>query len=282
MPVVEDYWNGAVRRLQAEVDVFNRLIGHAAEQGRENELSLARVLESLIPRRLGLGGGMIIDSVDGRSTQTDIIVYDLADQPTLMAQTSQMIFPVEVVQAAVEVKTTLTAQELSDCGKKRERLHTLKPQGGSVIPPFAVLAYEAWASPKTVAEHLLALPETQRPDLLCVLSPGVVAGDAATAQPGTYPVGLVPLHERDPEGARLQGRWWPIETAPPSAAIVESGSTYPVTHVSGRKPIVGEPGRALLLFCDSLLNLLAARGAIPTPVLSHYLTPVARELYPLP
>jgi hypothetical protein len=283
MPFVEEYWNGAVRRLQTEVDVFNRLIGHAGEQGRENELSLARVLESLVPRRLGLGSGMIIDSADGRSTQTDIVVYDLADQPTLMAQSSQVIFPVEVVHAAVEVKTTLTAEELVDCGKKRERLHRLQPQGGRSLPPFAVLAYEAWASPETVAKHLRALPLAQRPDVLCVLNPGIVAGDAAPADPANdYAVALVPLHARTSEGVRRQGEWWTLEGPPPSGSIVEAGFTYPATFVAGRKAVVGEPGRALLLFCDSLLRLLFARGAIPSPVLGHYLTPVARDVHLLP
>lgn len=274
--LVEQYWSGAVKRLQAEVDVFNRLIGHAGEQGRENELSLLRVLENLIPRRLGVGSGMIIDAQDRRSRQTDIVLFDLADQPTLLAQSTQVIFPVEVTHASIEVKTTLTADDLLDCGKKRAALARLVPAKGYSVPPFIVLAYAAWASPATVAQHFRDLSADERPDLLCILDPGVVGGPLYRDSDAAYEVALIPLHERDAAGDRISGRWWPIDSVPASAAVAAEGTLYPVTRV-GNQPTVGEPGRALLLFCVSLLRALAGRNAIPAPAIEHYLAGVAIE-----
>ncbi|MEV7316426.1 DUF6602 domain-containing protein [Streptomyces microflavus] len=276
MNIVEQYWSSAVTRLQSEVEGFNKLIGHAGEQGRENELSLARLLENLIPRRLGIGSGVVIDCENRRSKQTDIIIYDLSDQPTLMAQSTQVIFPIEVVHAVIEVKTTLNAAEVVDCGKKKESIDALKPSGNQKSPHFSVLAYEAWAAPSTVATHLRDVPNTSQPDGICILNPGLLGGATAA----NFNFGLVPLHERGDDGARREASWISRERAPLDASVMEFGSRYPVTRVD-RKYVAGEPGRALLLFCDNLLQALASRGAIPAPALSNYLTDAARELLPL-
>ncbi|SES49843.1 hypothetical protein SAMN04487983_10944 [Streptomyces sp. yr375] len=276
MNIVEQYWASAVSRLQAEVDGFNKLIGHAGEQGRENELSLARLLENLIPRRLGIGSGVVIDKGNGRSKQTDIIIYDLADQPTLMAQSTQVIFPIEVVHAVIEVKTTLTADEVKDCAEKKVSIDTLKPAESREAPFFGVLAYEAWASPKTVASHLRGIPEGNRADCICILNPGII-GSPDTVDQNKYDVELVALHERNHSGSRTGSSWIKVQKPPADAALSMYGSTYPVTKLADVGYIAGEPGRALLLFCDALLRALSARGVIPNPALSHYLTDTARE-----
>ena len=276
MNIVEEYWSGAVQRLQVEVDVFNKLIGHAGEQGRENELALTRVLQNLIPRRLGLGSGIIIDRDNQRSKQTNIVIYDSVDQPSIMAQSSQVIYPIEVIHAAVEVKTTLTEGELTDCGKKFASLRLLRSAHGRT-PAFIVLAYAAWASPKTVAKHIAALGD-QRPDLLCVLDPGLIYGTAPSQPPGgSETVNLVALHERDSYGARIPTKWVQPEESHTLDTLIKYGSSYPITLLTGRQRIVGEPGRALLLFLDGLLRLLHAQQAIPEPSLSYYLTDTARE-----
>ncbi|MFG3030430.1 DUF6602 domain-containing protein [Streptomyces sp. NPDC048253] len=277
MNIVEQYWSSAVTRLQAEVDGFNKLIGHAGEQGRENELSLSRLLENLIPKRLGIGSGVIIDKEGRRSNQSDIIIYDLADQPTLMAQSSQVIFPVEVVHAVIEVKTNLTASEVEDCAKKKRSVDALSSSGGGHSPHFSVLAYDAWASPDTVAKHLRRVPETERPDSICILNPGLY-GQSVENTPETFSFGLVPLHERTDDGSRKPESWVTLERPTANASIMEYGSSYPVTKVKDHGFIAGEPGRALLLFCDALLLALASRRVIPAPALAHYLTSTAREI----
>lgn len=277
MNIVEQYWSSVVTRLQSEVDGFNKLIGHAGEQGRENELSLSRLLENLIPRRLGVGSGVVIDATNMRSKQTDIIVYDLADQPTLMAQSSQVIFPVEVVHAVIEVKTNLTADEVADCAEKKASIHALSPAPGHALPFFGVLAYDAWASPKTVATHVRDLEATRRPDSICVMNPGLIGGPN-DSDPNQFDFGLVPLHERAEDGTRTAQDWVRVENPPANAMLGRYGSTYPVTRIVGQPGFwVGEPGRALLLFCHALLQSLSDRGAIPALAMSHYLTSTAKE-----
>lgn len=279
IPIVEQYWGGVARRLQAEVDVFNRLIGHAAEQGRENELVLVRLLENLIPKRFGVGSGIVIDSAGNRSKQTDIIIYDTADQPTVMSQTNQLLFPVEVVHSVIEVKTNLTASDLGDCAEKKSSIAALKVGGGAARPDFLLLAYEAWASVKTVTEHLHAMGKENAPDAVCVVSPGILAGmPASHLGDGSFNVGLVPLHQRDESGARQRATWTILDTPPKGAVFTYEGAAYPVTRSPVKGFIACEPGRAILLFCEALLRSLAKRSSIAQPVLSYYIDDIAKEL----
>src|SRR5689334_7168010 len=103
MSALEAYWTGVLQRLRAEVDIFSRLVNHMGERGRMNELALAALLEGFVPDRTGVGTGLLIDSLDYQGPQTDVILFDQANQPAVMAQSTQVLFPVEVVQATIAV-----------------------------------------------------------------------------------------------------------------------------------------------------------------------------------
>ena len=81
MSIVEEYSAGVLQRLNAEVYVFAQLVTHEGERGRENEAVIARILQALVPQRYGIGSGLLIDTVDQYSRQTDIIVYEQSDDP---------------------------------------------------------------------------------------------------------------------------------------------------------------------------------------------------------
>ncbi|MEW2477519.1 DUF6602 domain-containing protein [Micromonospora gifhornensis] len=287
MSIVETYWSGVSRRLQEEVDTFNRLIGHAAEQGRENEQSLIALMERLLPRSLGIGTGIVIDADGNRSKQTDIIIFDLNNQPTIMAQTNQMLFPVENTFMAIEVKTTLNDDEIADCAEKKAALNKLKPRGTS-RPDFCVVAYHAQAATAPITVKLLrAVEEERRPDLLCVISGALLAGRAevlAGAGDSKYPAGIAALHRRSDDGKRLSNDWDVPASSESGSSVLRDGIRHPVTR-KGRKNqerLVAEPGRALLNFCSMILTMLADKGAIPEPSLRHYLQEEAKELVTIP
>ena len=134
------------------MDTFNRLIAHQATKSGENEVSLARVPERLVPRRYGIGFGLLIDR-DGRSSkQMDIVVFDQADEPALMAQTNQVLLPVENVRFCIEVKTRLDKDEIVDAEEKRQSIHELSAPDGH--PPLALVAYFSSQQVPTAAKHL--------------------------------------------------------------------------------------------------------------------------------
>jgi hypothetical protein len=278
VPVVEEYWEGVLKRLQAEVDVFSRLVAHQGERGRENELAFARLLEALVPQRYGVGSGLLIDSQDQYSKQMDIVVYDAADEPTVLAQATQLLFPVEQVRACLEVKTTLTSREIRDCGAKRKSISALTSTG-RVPPVFVVLAYAADTSPSAVAKNFSLLPAGERPDLVCVLDPGLLLGTKKLLgyKGSTFAAGLTLLHQRDEVGARVPGVYQRPGSGEHDGATVQ-GVVYPITEDSKGASSIAEPARALLLFCEALLRLLAERHGSPTPWLSHYLRAQTREL----
>lgn len=260
---VESYWSGVVQRLQAEVQVMNRLVPHHGEQGRANELTLSRLLESLLPSNVSVGSGIIFDSAGRASGQTDLILYDASSQPRFLAQTTQFLFPVETVLAAIEVKTTLDDEELGKVATSKGRLRDLRSKDGRPPPPYYLMAYSAGLLPETMISKIRGLQLVDRPDYLCVLSTALLAGH--TPADGQYFAGLAALHTLNERGDRLSGNWQEPgrdEQGRPQRFYIRGGMTYGVTALSqgNRKRLVSEPGRALLLFCERILSDLHERG----------------------
>lgn len=278
MAFVEEYWSGVLRRLQAEVDGFNRLVSHQGERGRENELALARILQALVPSRYAVGTGLLIDSFDEASKQCDVVLFEQADQPRLLGQTTQLLHPVETVRAVIEVKTTLNADEIRDAGAKKASIDALRPVGRhrdeSTHPLFLLFAYTATTSPVAVAANLLKLPAAERPHLACLITPGVVGGELGLLHPeavssaDTYVVGATLLLNADDS---------PVERDMYTHNAEHNGGTYPVTSHGGRY-VLGHPARALLLFTDGLLRGLARMDGFPATVTSAYISRSAARL----
>lgn len=279
MPVVEDYWSGVLRRLQSEVDVFNELILHAGERGRENELSFARILTGLVPSRYGVGTGLLIDSEDKYSKQTDIVIYNQVDEPAILAQTSQVLFPVECTCACIEVKTSVGTDEIRDAGKKRASVAALNSHNGHK-PIYALVAYRATSHAEVLARQLASMEEDERPDLVCIINLGFIGGYAdiiaPSGLPGTYACGVALLQERDDKDQRIEHTH--ILAEPGKKTFTFKDVSYPVIKI-GKRIVVAEPSRALLVFCEALIRMLADQDGRPVPAFSHYVTSVARDLF---
>jgi hypothetical protein len=280
MGIVEEYWQGVLQRLQAEVDVFARLVHHAGEQGKENELALARLLTSLLPTRYGVGTGQLIDKAGNYSSQTDVIVYEQADEPAILAQTTQLLFPVENVAACIEVKTTLRYDDLNEFAVKRGKLAALEPcrsrNDSRPHPLFALLAYSMATTPSTLKTKLSDAPLSDLPDLLCVLRPGLIGSSMSSpASEPSYEVGLVLLPPLEGESS---ADGYVVHQG--AGEYTRAGRIYPKV-MSDKTIFVGDPARALLLFIDALLRELARFRGVDPPILSEYLTTETRRRLPL-
>ncbi len=200
--IVEKYWAGIARRLQIESGVMNALIPHQGEKGIANELTLSRLVADLLPPSIGVGTGVIFDSTGKTSSQTDIILFDQGQQPRLMAQTNQVMFPIETVRLAIEVKTRLSKTDIEeDFPGKLARLQALTPTSGS-HPPFCLFAYSFADSDHSRATELSNLEASKAPALSCVVRPGYVrTSDRA---------GFVPLRSAE------EGKQWsnPTQVSP--------------------------------------------------------------------
>jgi len=276
MPVVEQYWTGVLQRLQAEVEVFSKLVGHQGEKGRANELAFANLLAALLPRRFGIGTGMVIDHKDGQSAQMDIVVFEQTDQPTLLAQTTQLLHPIETVHVCVEVKTRLATDDLEDFMRKRASLSELEPLPDCQRPLFVLLAYNSGVAPKTLAKWLADAPMGEAPDLVCVIGDALVGSGGDALGSGSFGrLGRVMAQARDSRGNRLET--YVLATHPTELAEVHEGRLHPVVAHEGVR-YLGEPARALLLFVEALLRLLGERGATKPSVISGYVSTEARQV----
>ena len=275
VPIVKEYWAGVLQRLEAEVHVFSDLIVHMGERGRENEAVLVRILSAFVPQRYGVGSGLLISTRDEYSNQTDIVLYDQSDEPAVLAQTTQVLFPIENVLACVEVKTTLRAADLDDCfgkAKRMREMHTARRHpDGTRHPLFVVLAYKSGISDRSVAEKLASATSAERPDLLCVVERGLLAGEPGVLLPGsTSPSCGLALVQQDGS---------PVESEPEDDSMRAShaGRRYPVVSFNGRLVLCDAP-RALLLFVEALVRILAQQQCRSEPVVTHYVTDDLRTL----
>jgi len=282
--IIEQYWSGVLRRLQAEVDTFNRLIAHAGTKGTENEVSLTRVLERLVPGRYGIGSGLLIDRHGNASKQMDIVVYDRANEPALMAQTNQVLFPIENVRFCIEVKTSLDKREIEDAEEKRASIRALSPIR-ECYPPLALVAYYSTQMVQTVARHLcngVREGSTGRLDLVLALDQALIAGRAELFpnvveghNSSDYLVGIAPV-QLVTNRVRQLGSYKIPAADQSSGQVLVGGNSYSVCSTP-KGDVLAESSRALLLFCEAMLAHLAwQEGGIS--VLSEYLTPAGRDL----
>jgi hypothetical protein len=104
---LDHYFANIYLKLEADALLFNRKIPHAGLVGSENEQALGTLLRDFLPQRFGVEVGAIIIDKHGRaSKQIDILIYN-AEQPKFFKK----VFPIEIVYAAIEVKTSMGQAE---------------------------------------------------------------------------------------------------------------------------------------------------------------------------
>jgi hypothetical protein len=252
---------------------MNQLVMHQGVKGTENELSLARILERLVPARYSVGTGMLIDRHGSYSKQMDIVIYESAEEPAILAQTNQVLFPVENVRLCIEVKTTVTRREIDDARAKKESIEAL--DSTTDWPDLALLAYKS-----SIEAHIIkqALNESRtdtgpRPDFACIINMGIVG----FTHNDVWQTGLTALREVDKNGNPIPGTVQRPTDTETDAKVIRSNSAYPIVRLE--RDLVAEPSRALLLFCENVLVSLR-RNATPL-VLSSYMDATTREILEL-
>lgn len=273
--IVEEYWSAALVRLRMEVEGFARLVRHNGERGRENEMALSRLLTNLLPGYLQVGSGMLIDSTGDFSKQLDLVLFDAHDEPTAFAQTTQLLFPVEVALAAVEVKTKLTTSDLDDMIKKTESVRQLHGLAGVPSPLSVGFAYSTSVNPTTIHQRLAEAPDAGRPDLVCILDPGIVSGSEAVLGGSGWTSILTPLVDPGNPKSFVE----PLD--PAKSENLYEGRAHPVMPTPSGELVLMDPAWALLLFLDRVLAQLAVRSGRQLPIFCSYVRAVDRDVISL-
>lgn len=93
-----------------DIEMQAEQIGHGPTVGGQREELLRALLERHVPQRFHVATGFI----EGSDRQIDILIYDQIDYAPLFRAGNLVVVPFEAVRALIEVKSSLTSDELID------------------------------------------------------------------------------------------------------------------------------------------------------------------------
>ena len=252
--------------LRIDSEDIAGLIKHLGTRGTADENSIIKVLGKVLPPSTRVSNGEVIDADGSTSAQMDALILSNTSHPILFAQTAdEFIFPVESVLVAIEIKGSLSKEDVHEDIPKKIRKHDKLVSPSHSRPVFAVFAHDAATHPKTVAKWFFEMPEDARPDfflvnnssLFGVLDPNL-AGGYKIVMPFAPKPGESDSRPFGELGGSEAGFWWPLNTP--------LGEHVRADH-----------GRGMLLFVKAVLDALSERGYADVAWLERYLEKVSTK-----
>ena len=108
----------AQHKMSATIDQIRRSVPHAGETGDLVERVIRSQLLEVLPDKVGVSSGFVLDSLGSVSRQMDIILYDRPSTPRIFASDGAQMFPVESTYACGEIKTEMDSNQLIDSFEK--------------------------------------------------------------------------------------------------------------------------------------------------------------------
>jgi hypothetical protein len=283
--ILQQYYRGITQQLRAEVDLINSLFTHQGEKGRGNETVLRELIAKFIPKKYGVGTGIVIDRNGKQSRQCDIVIYDAFSYPSLLSLTSIHLFPVDLVYATIEVKTTLNSQSAKEAIQNFESISSLayiemdfgdaEIQGQDYVfgvrrttPPFGVVfaynsdtkfdqTFKKWFTPENERD------KPKHPSLIGCLDMGLIRFLTVPPLPGTaIECATLPLAKLKDDGS---GEFQFLKITGP-AHLAESveyeGAVYPIKKI-GDDFMAIDQSKVLLHFILQLNDLLSKKRVFP-------------------
>lgn len=110
--------SSAQNKLSAAINQIRGSIPHSGEIGTLIERQFRSRLEEIMPEKIGVSHGFVVDSSNAVSRQMDIILYDRHCTPRIFTSDGAQMFPVEATYACGEIKTNLDTSKLEDSFQK--------------------------------------------------------------------------------------------------------------------------------------------------------------------
>jgi len=176
MAILPEYLADVGRDMAAKSAAIRRdFATHRLSAGENREDLVAKFLVDHLPRRFGVGSGLIFSHNGVFSNQADLVVVDDQNNAALHSATRNQLWPVEAVYALVEVKTGLGPAVMADAVAKGRRFKQMERRFCAPVALadslFVIWAFDSPA-PETVKANLLAslagVPRTEQPDLIVV------------------------------------------------------------------------------------------------------------------
>ena len=110
--------SAAQERIAATIAQIRSSIPHSGETGALIEQAFRSHLEAVLPEKVGVSHGFVVDSNGLVSKQMDIVLYDKINCPRLFSSSGAQLFPVEATYACGEVKTKLDSSKFNESLEK--------------------------------------------------------------------------------------------------------------------------------------------------------------------
>jgi hypothetical protein len=104
---INHFTQAYLEQLRNEAKYYSDNIDQSFEKGQLNESHLAAILRRYLPQRFGIGTGFVASANEdnGKSHQSDIIIYDATNNAPIYDSEAFAIYPIEMVYGIIEVKT---------------------------------------------------------------------------------------------------------------------------------------------------------------------------------
>lgn len=162
MPTREEIFEQASLLMEADFERLRKTYTHAGSKGTEFEKIVESFLASKLPKRFSITSGFILDNKDQLSSQQDIIIYDAYNTPLYSYDSENAVVPNDNVATVVEVKATLTTDNLRECFQKTEKIKSLsktlhdksisRSEGTYFATESYIFAFSSSISLKKIAE----------------------------------------------------------------------------------------------------------------------------------
>ena len=138
----------AQRKLDAAIRQIRDSIPHPGETGMLIEREFRSQLEEVLPEKIGVSHGFVVDSNGGVSKQMDIVLYDRMNTPRILTSDGAQMFPVETTYACGEIKTKLDSHGLKDSFEKCASYKSLERKAYYETPPaWGIQTYRLFGIP---------------------------------------------------------------------------------------------------------------------------------------
>ncbi len=102
------------KKFEISIQQFKGVIPTPGEKGKLIEKTFNENLEEILPEKIGVSSGVVIDSDGGESTPMDIVLFDKMNTPRLFTSDAVQVFPIESTFACGVVKAKLDTTELAE------------------------------------------------------------------------------------------------------------------------------------------------------------------------
>jgi hypothetical protein len=216
LPTRADMFRQAGKKLRQDF-VKNYMAQNGGAVSHDISRILRMFLGDYLPKRFGVGAGVLIDPLDKVTRQCEIVIYDSLACPLYLASERSAIYPTDYVAGVIEVKSVLSAHDLRAAFDKIAQVKalakpgTFDPFSGRAVtrPPFgALFAYRSGISFEAlIAEYTKIAREFgvgAHPDLIGVLDAGIIILHATRfGSEHWYPVFFGEADKKGSEGLHL-------------------------------------------------------------------------------